>query len=110
MQIYFSTPYILISVFILMLIACVYNCEIAALYTFLHKHKLLSEYESKNTLWSSCGTALLLTLLTFIVCHFIKLCVYMDVKQIILHIVYIIVGVVFGVGIIYFNNKVNRKG
>lgn len=110
MQIWFNTPYIVVAILILMLMTCVYNFEIAALYTFLHQHQLLEEYEFKNTLWSSFGTALLLTLLTFVVCHFIQLCVCMDMKQIILHIIYIIIGVVCGVGVICFNNKINRKG
>lgn len=103
----FSTPYIAVADMLLSVALVIYVAQSMAMYRVIKKHKLEHELDKFENLFYF-ETATVLTLFSFLMCHFIQeICINRSI--ITSSIVGAILGFVAGIAVILYVKKKVRK-
>jgi len=103
----FSTPYIAVADMLLSVALVIYVAQSMAMYRVIKKHKLEHELDKFENLFYF-ETATVLTLFSFLMCHFVQE-IFINGSIITSSIVGAILGFIAGVAVILYVKKKVRK-
>lgn len=107
MTINFDTPYIVLADMLLSVAVTLYIVQSMAMHNIIRKYKLEKELEKFANLFYM-ETAIVLTLITFLICHFIQQ-VFIDGSIVTSGVIGFVSGAVLGIVIIKWVKKKVRR-